>query len=118
MIIKRGKVKGELILYVDDESYVVTTVESEIQEIVHKGKTVSLRHEPRNWNLVVGGAGGQFSHKYFCEINGVRNDKLEFASASKVSMPDVIRSETLPIYSDTVRREAFSFFVRTLDPVD
>ena len=90
----------------------------ETLDIAENGKTVSLRHEPRNWDLVVGNAGYHYSHKFWCEINGVRNDKLNFASKAKVGMPDVIRSETLPIYSDHVRREAFSFFAKTLDPID
>lgn len=78
-----------------------------------------MRHEPRNWDLVIGGAGRALTDKFYCKINGVRNDELTVASkAEKASMPDILRSETLPIYNDTVRREAFSFFLKTVSPTD
>ena len=68
--------------------------------------------------MVIGNAGGALTHKYYVEINGVRNDKLNFASRSKVNLPDIIRSETLPIYQEFIRREAFSFFAKVTDPID
>lgn len=117
-IIVKKEYGNNINVYIDNETYNIGKTHDEWHDMHHKGRTATVRHEARDWNLVIGSAGGRLTHKYYVEINGVRNDELEFASKAKVNLPDIIRSETLPIYSDTIRREAFSFFAKVLDPND
>ena len=76
----------------------------DILEVVRNGKTNSFTDNATGWQLEIGNVCNRpRDSKFWLKIGGLRADELPKATRSSVIVPDLAKSDTLPIYTDYLK---------------